>query len=316
MRIACIWHDPFERDSVKDTLRTERPDWTVVDICESDLTPSVKCLTLLDEGFDAILLHLSFSHCLAIKMAEIAHRDNKIVRIIAFSRTRADEAAIEYVFDGRIDPDRDLRQYGKIIESSIRRKRITPFDREKFDEMIVKIINTDWVLMNQFHTLFKIKHQKTYSIDDYARLIKASFEKTKTGGKDDSNYGKVFISYSKKDEELAHEIYHMLVDKGVSCYQASMDLKAGSVWEDELREELVAASELLIIVTPNSIASKWIMIEAGAAWVLQKKITPCLLNCNASKLPTPIAKHHSVSIVTSAEREGLVNQISERHVSS
>ncbi len=70
----------------------------------------------------------------------------------------------------------------------------------------------------------------------------------------------VFISYSRKDEELKDELYvHLapLEDQGQIKPWQDRDLEAGSEWEQEIKAQLEAADIILLLITPRFLASKY-----------------------------------------------------------
>ncbi len=99
----------------------------------------------------------------------------------------------------------------------------------------------------------------------------------------------LFISYSTRDSKAARKINDTAEANGLTCFLAEKDLKGGDEWADRIREALNTSSEVVILITPNSIKSPWVQRELTAAWVLYKRSTPILLNCTEKALPDLIA---------------------------
>jgi len=93
---------------------------------------------------------------------------------------------------------------------------------------------------------------------------------------------------------------------------AERDLAGGDKWQPEIRHALTGATEVVLVLTPNSIGSKWVMIEAGAAWALEKTITPCVAFVDLKTLPEPISQHQARSISTEEEKRKVVAEIRAR----
>jgi len=122
----------------------------------------------------------------------------------------------------------------------------------------------------------------------------------------------IFISYSHKDEELAKELRQLLEGKGLKCFMSSMDIRSGDPWAETIRDALKGSQELLLVITPDSIDSKWVLCEGGAGWALGKCMVPALLKVEPDSLPEPIKRHQAKKIDTIAQREDLAKEIAER----
>ena len=81
---------------------------------------------------------------------------------------------------------------------------------------------------------------------------------------------------------------------GLKCFRDKDGIKKGKYWDPEIRKALISSREIVVLATPNSIDSKWIYAEAGAAWVLDKDLTPIILRCDFNQL------HHLLQ-----QREGV-----------
>ena len=92
---------------------------------------------------------------------------------------------------------------------------------------------------------------------------------------------------------------------------AQKDLKIG-IWEEEIRNALIGAYAAIIILTPNSIHSKWVMCEAGACWALNKPLIPVINYIKPEDLPQIISKYQAIPFNTTESRDNfyrLVNEI-------
>lgn len=128
----------------------------------------------------------------------------------------------------------------------------------------------------------------------------------------DTPQHQIFISYSEKDIDLAKEMATYLEDMGCHSYVAQRDIPSGEIWADSIRDALIAADELLIIVTPNSINSRWIMIESGIAWSMEKMLNVAYCWVDLKDLPEIFTKHQAVNIETAAGRQRLIQEIMKR----
>lgn len=95
----------------------------------------------------------------------------------------------------------------------------------------------------------------------------------------------VFISHSKKDEEIARcfvddiligcldfhhsEIYCTSID--------GMKPKSGEDWRNSIKEALETSKVIILIITPNYKSSEICLNEMGAAWMTGKPIIPLIV---------------------------------------
>jgi hypothetical protein len=255
-------------------------------------------------------LHLSLPECAALKLAELYHRDRLTTRIILTSRTDADERALDALFPGRVHPDDELHDVAKKVKVFVR-TRPKYLTKRQLENAIVSVFNTDGVLSTQFRQRFNELYHGAFTFDDYRRFPNACLVEGPMAS-ESSARGAIFISYAAKDEPLADELRESFVKRGKKVFLASRDLSGGSIWEPTIREAIVASSEMLVIVTPNSKERSWVMIEAGAGWILAKRVTPCLAYVEPNQLPEALSKFQARSIVTKRDRDGLVKLLPQQ----
>jgi len=155
------------------------------------------------------------------------------------------------------------------------------------------------------------EQQRLYAFHDSLVTEIAQFDSFKQVTQEPPLYD-VFISYSHKDEELAKELRQLLEDKGLKCFMSSMDISPGDPWAETIRDALEGSQELLLVITADSIDSKWVMCEGGAGWVLKKRMIPALLKVEPDLLPEPIKRHQARKIDTITEMKSLAKEIAGR----
>jgi uncharacterized protein YjbI with pentapeptide repeats len=74
-----------------------------------------------------------------------------------------------------------------------------------------------------------------------------------------------FISYSMKDEDFANRLYADLQNKGVRCWFAPHDIQGGKKIHEQIDEAIRLHDKLLLILSPASMASKWVKTEIANA---------------------------------------------------
>ncbi|GAB5520308.1 MAG: hypothetical protein RhofKO_25590 [Rhodothermales bacterium] len=76
----------------------------------------------------------------------------------------------------------------------------------------------------------------------------------------------VFISYSRADKDTARRLTHDLESAGIDVWYDEFQLKAGDPILHSIREAIERANVLLVLVSANSIESKWVNIEVREAF--------------------------------------------------
>lgn len=89
---------------------------------------------------------------------------------------------------------------------------------------------------------------------------------------EETNLGRsCFISYSSKDEAFAEKLYRDLVREGVSCWFAPRDLAIGAETYDVIDQEISKMDRLLVVLSDNSIKSRWVKDEAMKAFAEERR---------------------------------------------
>jgi hypothetical protein len=312
VKIAYIWYKPVEKAMIERLFQMDRPLWGLECIHESQVTDLFSAINLLKLDFAAIMLHLSTPPCLALKLAELVHKNRLPTRVVLISHTPADPEAIQRLFGGHVHPDRDITRVTELLDKLLH----APFPHIETDaaveDAIVRILNTDHVFQYQFRLHFPVLYRSPFAVDDYYRFAEACLHAAESeGGAVPPR--RVFISHASKDEALALDLCERLQARKVPSFAAARDLEGGTPWQEDIRQALRSCAEVLILLTPNSIDRPWIMIEAGAAWVLGKRVTPCLAYVEPGALPEPLTVHQGRSLVTSEEIDKIVDEVAQRH---
>jgi hypothetical protein len=119
----------------------------------------------------------------------------------------------------------------------------------------------------------------------------------------------LFLSYASADGATASELRAALERKNVRCFMAERDVAVGTEWQDAIRNALIGAGRILILITPRSLNRPWVFMEIGAAWALGKSLIPALVQVNPNDLPDPIRGSQARVIETTAQRKALVKEI-------
>jgi TIR domain-containing protein len=74
----------------------------------------------------------------------------------------------------------------------------------------------------------------------------------------------VFISYSQKDRDIARGLADLFNDCGYDVWW-DYELVGGVKFRNKIKEELAKARAAIVIWTPNSVESDWVIEEADQA---------------------------------------------------
>lgn len=112
---------------------------------------------------------------------------------------------------------------------------------------------------------------------------------------------KVFVSWSgERSQILARSLHEWLplVLHYVRPWLSEADVSAGDRWAQEIAKELESSNFGIICVTPENVASPWILFEAGAlAKSMQgARVIPLLFNLEFSDVTGPLAQFQAKKI--------------------
>src|SRR5262245_17225756 len=82
---------------------------------------------------------------------------------------------------------------------------------------------------------------------------------------------------------------------GAMAWLDVKDLEGGDLTSAKIREGLDACQEAVVLISPNSEGSRWVVFEAGAAWGQHKRITPVLNNASLDAT-TPLKELKAIDL--------------------
>ena len=87
---------------------------------------------------------------------------------------------------------------------------------------------------------------------------------------------RIFISYSSKDQQFVDKLYLQLKQSGQPVWLNTESIPKGEHWYDEMSKGLRETDLLILVVSEDAIASKWVNEEWKTFLKMQKKIVPLL----------------------------------------
>ncbi len=118
----------------------------------------------------------------------------------------------------------------------------------------------------------------------------------------------VFVSYAREDGEFVASLLSRLNDENIRAF-ADRAIESGDNWLSRLEYAFRESEMILFIVSPHSLKSKWVHVEAGAAWILEKKMFPVLLGADISDLVEFLRLRQIYDLKNRSNIEGLVEKL-------
>lgn len=100
----------------------------------------------------------------------------------------------------------------------------------------------------------------------------------------------IFISYSLKDSDFCNLLYNDL-SKLFNVWIDREGIEGGNDWEIEIERTIKEVKIVIVIVSENSLDSKWVRREIQFSDLMGKEIIPILLN---SHLPISLMERHFI----------------------
>jgi hypothetical protein len=76
---------------------------------------------------------------------------------------------------------------------------------------------------------------------------------------------RVFISYSSADRRTAFEVFRLLEKNGCDVWLDVVDIKPAELLDQELASNVAKAEVVCLLLSPTSVASKWVLHEVELA---------------------------------------------------
>jgi isopentenyl diphosphate isomerase/L-lactate dehydrogenase-like FMN-dependent dehydrogenase len=118
----------------------------------------------------------------------------------------------------------------------------------------------------------------------------------------------VFLSYSSKDRFIAETIIDKLEAIGVQTWADTKSMEGGGITIREIIAAIDACNEVIVLVSPNSIESQWVLFEIGVARGKDKRTTPVLCNID----PNDMAPMKDVVAIDLNKFDQFLIQLQER----
>jgi formylglycine-generating enzyme required for sulfatase activity len=86
----------------------------------------------------------------------------------------------------------------------------------------------------------------------------------------------VFISYAREDEAFAQRLNTDLQRRGIATWIDELGIRGGDDWPTRIATALAGCKAVLVVVSPDSMASRWVQRELSFADAEGKRILPLI----------------------------------------
>jgi len=127
----------------------------------------------------------------------------------------------------------------------------------------------------------------------------------------------IFISHVHTDEQSANTLELILKKAllgGLDVFNSSnrRSISVGDPWREKIIDTLKKSKCVLILTSPESVASPWVNFEAGGAWVSSTRVIPCCIKgMKPSSLPAPLSHLQSINLESPDDLRVLVKHLAE-----
>lgn len=234
-----------------------------------------------------------------------------------------DEATLNEQYLVRYERGEVLMLNGRSIHP-VEIARFRVFKNGKSSQQVMADINAEFesaarsgVLSFRTPSLEEIVFRGTEITND---IVKGppGFAKSAASSSRSSDNISVFLSHSSKDEKLAYGLIDcisksMVVPEGkIRCTSVpGFKLRAGDDADDTLRNNLEHASIVIGLLSEESLASGYVIMELGAAWGLKR--TTCAIltpGVDFRMIPGPLAGKHAIRSTNESDIAALMEQMS------
>ena len=111
-----------------------------------------------------------------------------------------------------------------------------------------------------------------------------------------------YISYSRRDQELVSQLSGDLRKSGINIWVDVQEISAGANWVELIQRALDGASGVIVVLSPDSVMSKWVETEVDFAQDHQKPIYPIVIR--PVDLPLSLSNFQVINF-SSSYSEGL-----------
>jgi hypothetical protein len=108
----------------------------------------------------------------------------------------------------------------------------------------------------------------------------------------------VFVSHATSDKWLAKVICEKIEATGATTFRDDRDIDGGDDIPEIIRHHIRQCKEMVILLTPDSVARQWVLWEVGAFWGRRQnqRIVAVLCHVTVDSIPEMIRSKKAMAI--------------------
>ena len=95
---------------------------------------------------------------------------------------------------------------------------------------------------------------------------------------------RVFLSYAYPDQAHARRVRNLLALADVKVVSTDA-LATGRAWPSVIPGEISRCDVFIVVISPDSLESEWVLLELGAAWALKKPMIALATRPDITTIP-------------------------------
>lgn len=99
----------------------------------------------------------------------------------------------------------------------------------------------------------------------------------------------IFISHASCDRWVAKQMAAIIEKKGrrrrIATFLDEKDIEAGDRISDEIKRQIQACDEFVVLLSSAAVDRQWVLIEIGSAWGQDKRVAAIVDKLAPDKLP-------------------------------
>ncbi len=116
---------------------------------------------------------------------------------------------------------------------------------------------------------------------------------------------RVFLSYSRVDEDLSERLARDLEAKGFEVWRDKEQLQGGDLWEEQITlaiDKTLERGALVVLMSEASLRSGFVRNEVGHALARRGRVIPCLVHGTTDAVPPELRTIQWIDFSPSYER--------------
>jgi len=125
---------------------------------------------------------------------------------------------------------------------------------------------------------------------------------------------RIFLSYAATDSNYANRLRSLMSQRLDWHVFTTEVLSAGEDWASRIKDEIARCDIFVVLLSSDSVNSKWVLSELGAAWALNKLIFPVVTQPDVlPKIPLDLSDVRAVEMEYLENHPEVLDEAFDRH---